>query len=62
MRLRDAAAAHGGDVAAAYRIDTDDGRRLFAKTHPAPPAGFFTTEARSLTWLSEADAVGACPR
>ncbi len=56
-RLRDATVVHGGDVAAAYRIDLDDERRLFAKTHPAPPPGFFTTEARGLTWLREADAV-----
>ena len=55
--LREATVVHGGDVAAAYRVDLDDGRRVFAKTHPAPPAGFFTTEARGLTWLREADAV-----
>jgi fructosamine-3-kinase len=48
---------HGGDVAAAYRIDLVDGRRLFAKTHPAPPPGFFTTEAAGLTWLREPGAV-----
>jgi fructosamine-3-kinase len=56
-RIRDADVVHGGDVAAAYRIDLDDGRRLFAKTHPAPPPGFFTTEASGLTWLGEAGAV-----
>ena len=44
-RLRDAAVVHGGDVAVAYRVDLVDGRRVFAKTHPAPPPGFFTTEA-----------------
>ena len=38
-------------------IELDDGRRLFAKTHPAPPPGFFTTEASGLRWLGEADAV-----
>lgn len=47
---------HGGDTSAAFRLDLDDGRRLFAKTHPRPPAGFFTTEARSLTWLGETGA------
>jgi fructosamine-3-kinase len=52
-----AAAVHGGDVARSYRIDLDDGRRLFAKTHPDPPPGFFTTEAAGLRWLREADAV-----
>jgi fructosamine-3-kinase len=56
-RIHDADVVHGGDVAAAYRIDLDDGRRLFAKTHPAPPPGFFTTEASGLTWLGEAGAV-----
>jgi fructosamine-3-kinase len=47
------APVHGGDVAIAYRIDLADGRRAFAKTHAAPPAGFFTTEATGLTWLRE---------
>ncbi|MFZ4518142.1 MAG: fructosamine kinase family protein [Microthrixaceae bacterium] len=47
---------HGGDVAAAFAVDLDDGRRVFAKTHPAPPAGFFTTEAAGLSWLRDADA------
>lgn len=44
---------HGGDVAAAFRMDLADGRRVFAKTHPAAPPGFFTTEAAGLTWLRE---------
>jgi len=48
---------HGGDVAAAFRMDLADGRRVFAKTHPQPPAGFFTTEAAGLRWLWDADAV-----
>jgi fructosamine-3-kinase len=68
-RLEQAVVVHGGDVAASYRIDLANGRRLFAKTiaaphcggtnasHPAPPVGFFTTEARGLDWLREADAV-----
>jgi fructosamine-3-kinase len=55
--IRQADVVHGGDVAAAYRLDLGDGRRLFAKTHPAPPLGFFTTEASSLRWLGEAGAV-----
>ena len=42
---------HGGDVAIAYALDLDDGRRAFAKTHPAAPANFFTTEAGGLEWL-----------
>lgn len=51
------AIVHGGDTAAAYRVDLDGGRRLFAKTHPSPPPGFFTTEAASLGCLRAAGAV-----
>jgi len=51
------AAVHGGDVAISYRIDLDDGRRVFAKTHASPPPLFFSTEATSLEWLAEAAAV-----
>ena len=51
------AAVSGGDVAQASRIDLTDGRRAFVKTHPAPPPGFFTTEAAGLRWLRDANAV-----
>ena len=44
------ARVHGGDVAAAFRMDLVDGRRVFAKTHPSAPPGFFTTEATGLRW------------
>ncbi len=44
---------HGGDVAASFAVDLADGRRVFAKTHPTAPPGFFTTEAASLSWLRE---------
>jgi fructosamine-3-kinase len=44
---------HGGDVARAFRVELDDGRTVFAKTHDRPPAGFFTTEAAGLRWLRE---------
>jgi fructosamine-3-kinase len=47
----------GGDVGEAHDIRLDDGRRLFAKTHRRPPAGFFTTEANGLVWLAAAGAV-----
>ncbi|MCC6436886.1 MAG: hypothetical protein IT196_17770, partial [Acidimicrobiales bacterium] len=40
-----AEARRGGDVARSYRVQLDDGRLVFAKTHPAAPAHFFTTEA-----------------
>jgi fructosamine-3-kinase len=47
----------GGDVAEAYRVHLASGRVVFAKTHGAPPPGFFTTEAAGLRWLREADAL-----
>ena len=56
-RVEQMTVVRGGDVAAAFRVELDDGTRLFAKTHPSPPPGFFTTEAASLSWLREADAV-----
>jgi fructosamine-3-kinase len=56
-RIERAARVHGGDVAVAYALDLDDGQRVFAKTHPAAPPHFFTTEAAGLTWLRAADAV-----
>lgn len=47
-------AVHGGDTSAAYRVQFHDGTLLFAKTHSSPPPGFFTTEARGLAWLRDA--------
>lgn len=47
----------GGDVAAAYRADLDDGRRVFVKTHHDPPPEFFTTEAHGLRWLRDVGSV-----
>jgi fructosamine-3-kinase len=47
----------GGDNAASYRFDFDDGRVVFAKTHPAPPDGFFDREALDLAWLREVEAL-----
>ena len=43
----------GGDAAESYRVELDDGRTVFAKTHRSPPPGFFTTEAAGLRWLRE---------
>jgi fructosamine-3-kinase len=51
------AGVSGGDVAAAYRAELDDGRRVFVKTHDAPPPGFFTTEAAGLRWLRDTGSV-----
>ena len=56
--VRAMARVHGGDVAMAFRVDLDDGRTVFAKTHARPPAGFFTTEATGLRWLREPGVVG----
>lgn len=47
----------GGDVAASYRVELTDGRTVFAKTHANPPADFFDTEARGLSWLRAAEAL-----
>src|ERR1700712_5049871 len=52
-----AAPVRGGDVAIAYAVDLDDGRRVFVKTHPGAPPQFFTTEAVGLQWLRDAGAV-----
>ena len=48
---------HGGDVAEAYRVELTGGGVVFAKTHRAPPPGFFTTEAAGLAWLRAAGAL-----
>lgn len=55
--VRRMAVVHGGDTAAAFRVELDGGRVLFAKTHPHPPSGFFSTEAWGLAWLREPGAV-----
>src|SRR4029078_11297223 len=57
VRITRAVPLRGGDVALAYAVELDHGRRVFAKTHPWSPPGFFTTEARSLSWLRQAAAV-----
>jgi fructosamine-3-kinase len=49
----EASVVHGGDVAASFRLRLTSGRVVFAKTHPDPPPGFFTTEADGLRWLRE---------
>jgi len=42
----------GGDICTAHRLRLNDGRMVFAKTHPHPPEGFFESEARGLRWLT----------
>jgi fructosamine-3-kinase len=56
-RIERAARVHGGDVAISFAVELDDGRRVFAKTHPGAPAEFFTTEATGLQWLREPGAI-----
>jgi len=55
LELRDPRPITGGDICTAYRAVLDDGRKVFAKTHPAPPAGFFTVEAAGLDLLRVSD-------
>lgn len=47
----------GGSICQAFQVRFADGGIAFAKTHPSPPPGFFTAEARGLRWLDEAGAV-----
>ena len=46
-----ASPVHGGDVAAAYRVQLSDGSTVFAKTRADAPAGGFRTEAVDLAEL-----------
>lgn len=55
--VRSTSRVTGGDVAEAHRFELTDGRAIFVKTHRAPPAGFFTTEAVGLSWLADTAAV-----
>jgi fructosamine-3-kinase len=43
----------GGDINEAWRVELGDGRRVFVKTHAAPPPGLYAAEAAGLAWLSE---------
>jgi fructosamine-3-kinase len=55
-RVVRSSAVRGGDVARAFRLELADSRCVFAKTHPNPPAGFFTTEAAGLASMRDAQA------
>jgi fructosamine-3-kinase len=50
-------ALRGGDVAESYKVLLGNGDVVFAKTHRAPPANFFSTEATGLRWLRDAAAL-----
>ena len=56
-RVTRTAVVRGGDVAQSSRLELADGRTVFAKTHPSPPPGFFSTEAAGLRWLAEPQVV-----
>lgn len=45
---------HGGDIHAAWRVETDDGRLIFVKTNPRPLPRIFETEADGLRALAKA--------
>ncbi|MEZ5238207.1 MAG: fructosamine kinase family protein [Microthrixaceae bacterium] len=47
----------GGDVATSMRVELASGATVFAKSHPDPPPGFFSTEAESLRWLRSSGSV-----
>ena len=51
MGIVRATGVQGGDVATAFRLELEDGRRVFAKTSAAVPPQHFTTEADGLAWL-----------
>jgi fructosamine-3-kinase len=46
----------GGDINEAYRLQTSDGRSVFAKLNAHAPPGLFEAEAHGLEWLAEAGA------
>jgi fructosamine-3-kinase len=47
----------GGDINDAYRLELDDGTRLFVKTREDPPPFEYRNEAAALAWLAEPGAL-----
>jgi len=47
----------GGDICQAYRIELDDGRKVFVKTRNGADPQFFPCEALGLDWLRQAGAL-----
>lgn len=43
----------GGDINDAWRVELGDRRRVFVKTHAAPPPGMYAAEAEGLAWLGQ---------
>jgi fructosamine-3-kinase len=56
-RVRAARPVAGGDINRAHHLTLADGREVFLKHHPGPPAGMFQAEARGVAWLAEAGAL-----
>jgi len=50
LQVRSVSRVHGGDIAAAYRLETPQGP-LFVKTHPRPKPDMFAREAAGLRAL-----------
>ena len=55
QRIRETPVA-GGSICNAQRLTLDDGTSVFAKSKPAAPPDFFTTEAAGLRWLRDGGA------
>jgi len=47
----------GGDINEAFGARLTDGREIFLKTHPRPPATMYAREATGLRWLAEPGAL-----
>ena len=56
--LQVVAVVAGGDIHQAFRVDLDDGRRIFVKTSRTTPDGLFAAESEGLRWLGS---FGALP-
>jgi fructosamine-3-kinase len=55
--VRRATPLSGGEVCAAFAIETADGQTVFAKHHPREPRGMFALEAAGLRALSSSGSV-----
>lgn len=47
----------GGDICQAFRVELDDGRKVFVKTRHGADPHFFPCEAQGLAWLRQAQAL-----
>ena len=60
-RVSSASSLAGGDINQAFAVELEGLGRIFVKTLPSAPPGFFAAEARGLDWLRE-PGVLAIPR